>query len=132
MNSTKLYERNITRAFKSIKKFENDKNLPAPRLPDVSKETLIKKSDEMKSVLKDIYENCIKSHNESKCGNVPPKILLIFDNNDSMKLIFSIDNDKNDLKFEKALEEASNGFFSKSAKTAKRLKCKMTIFLGKK
>ena len=132
VNSTKLYERNITRAFKSIKKFENDKNLPAPRLPDVSKETLIKKSDEMKSVLKDIYENCIKSHNESKCGNVPPKILLIFDNNDSMKLIFSIDNDKNDLKFEKALEEASNGFSSKSAKTAKRLKCKMTIFLREK
>jgi hypothetical protein len=42
-----------------------------------------------------------------------------------MKLIFSIDNDKNDLKFEKALEEASNGV------SLKRLKCEMSIFLGK-
>ena len=49
-----------------------------------------------------------------------------------MKLIFSIDNDKNDLKFEKALEEASNGFSSKSAKTVKRLKCEMSIFLSEK
>lgn len=88
VNLENLIERNKSRAYKSIKDFENNPELPAPRLPDVSKDNFKTVVVRIKETLIDLYGSCINTHDNKKCGTRKINQLLLFDNNISLKNIF--------------------------------------------
>jgi hypothetical protein len=89
-----LVKRNLNRTIVSIDKFTQDTSLPAPRLPDISPNNFKKKIKLIINVLLDLYKNCIKYSVEKKCGTQRIDDLLIFDNSDSMQLVFDSKKDK--------------------------------------
>jgi len=89
-----LIKRNKSRAYSAIEKFEEDNTNPAPRLPDVSNETLKKVVTNIKNVLIDLYDSCVLHHNDEKCGSKKIDQLLLFDNNgSSLKHVFDSQKD---------------------------------------
>lgn len=84
-----LITRNMSRFKQAFKLFMSDTiNNPAPRLPNITKETFNESILTIKKTVNDMYSECILSQNESKCGNESIDRLLVFSNDESMKLEF--------------------------------------------
>jgi energy-coupling factor transporter ATP-binding protein EcfA2 len=76
-----LVKRNQSRAYDSVKEFNNDKTTPAPRLPKVDRDTFEKLIKQIKNTLIEMYDSCVKSKYDKTCGTVRIDRLLLFDNN---------------------------------------------------
>lgn len=99
-----LIQRNINRAMTNIKKFIDNGNSNAPRLPDISRTNFKRATDTILKTLITLRNVCLRlsKPNDLRCGNdeqTPPKptnlinskgkyVLLIFDNNNRSKLIY--------------------------------------------
>lgn len=99
-----LIQRNINRAMTNIKKFIDNGNSNAPRLPDISRTAFKSATDTILKTLITLRNVCLRlsKPNDLRCGNdeqTPPKptnlinskgkyVLLIFDNNNRSKLIY--------------------------------------------
>ena len=91
-----LITRNINRTLESINSFLKNPENPAPRLPDIEKNSFKETVSTIRNVLLDLYENCITSHDESKCGTQKINNLLLFDNSGKV-MILKFDSEKNNL-----------------------------------
>ena len=67
--------------FKGIKEF-NMSTGNAPRLPDVRPAVFTKQVKLISDVLVNLYDMCILSHDESKCGDIKINRLVLFKNQD--------------------------------------------------
>ena len=84
-----LIERNKSRFKSAFELFMKDPiNNPAPRLPNITKETFNYSILTIKKTVNDMYSECILTKNESKCGKEKIDRLLVFSNDESMKLEF--------------------------------------------
>ena len=100
VNLNKLIERNKSRAFNAIEEFKIDNKKPAPRLPDISINTFQPIVETIKNTLINLYNNCIKSYETTKCGEIKINRLFLFDNNGSkleLKFDSYIDNNNDTL-----------------------------------
>jgi hypothetical protein len=88
LNIDDLIIRNITRFEKSLQKFNIDNSNPAPRIPNIEYKYIEKHVYEIRNLLLKIYNKCIIDHNVYTCNKYKINKLLIFDNNNEMKLIF--------------------------------------------
>lgn len=89
VNMENLARRNKSRASLAVRKFKENENEPAPRLPDVSVKELKKNMKQYKNILNEMYTDCIESYSVEKCGDRQINRLLVFDNNGrDLSLIF--------------------------------------------
>jgi hypothetical protein len=86
VNLDNLVKRNKSRAIFSIENYINNKDLPAPRLPDVSKEILKKNKFLVKKSFDEILKKCITK--KIDCGNNEIRLLAFNNDGDTMKLIY--------------------------------------------
>lgn len=87
-----LVQRNKSRAYSAMIKFQQNHNDPAPRLPDVSEKKFKLVVSNIYNVLINLYNSCIINYDKNieKCGRKKINQLLIFDNNgSSMKLLYN-------------------------------------------
>jgi len=84
-----LIERNKSRFKHAFELFMNNPEInPAPRLPNITKETFNESNLTIKKTVHDMYSQCVLTKNESKCGKEKIDRLLVFSNNQSMTLEF--------------------------------------------
>lgn len=99
-----LIERNKSRFKSAFGLFMNDSiNNPAPRLPNITKETFNDSILTIKKTVNDMYSECVLTKNESKCGKEKIDRLLVFSNNESMTLEFDSIKDE-PVKFEDVIK----------------------------
>ena len=77
-----LIKRNKSRAYDTIQTFKRNNALPAPRLPNVSREIIVKTALQIYDVLLNLYDSCILTHDTEICGERKIDQLLLFDNNE--------------------------------------------------
>lgn len=78
-----LIKRNKSRAYHAIQMFRQNNALPAPRLPNVSREIFEKTVSQIYDVLLKLYDSCILTHDTEICGERKIDQLILFDNNES-------------------------------------------------
>ena len=111
VNIPNLVERNKSRAYSGYLNYISDKTQNhAFRLPNVNEEKITDLVTSIKTKLKTLYENCIKTNNEIVCGEKKIDRLLIFDNNGKKhKLVFDSYIDIiDDYEFEKIIDASIN------------------------
>ena len=95
----RLMKRNKSRAYERAEKFMRAGGVrgqqPAPRLPDISRETFEHTFTQIyDTMFETIRKNCFEAKN-AFCGDIPIKHMLVFDNNSRpMTLVANLSKDK--------------------------------------
>jgi hypothetical protein len=96
-NLKTLIERNKSRFIKAFNSFITDsKNNAAPRLPNIIMEPFNNIILNIQKTVDDMYGHCVLTKNESKCGKENIDRLLVFSNNEEMRLEFDSKIHNND------------------------------------
>ena len=117
-----LILRNKSRAYKGISNFQKNDTNPAPRFPDCSREELEKKVTHLKNVLIDLYSSCVFSHDVNKCGTSKINRLLVFDNNNSLHIIF--DSNDNNKGIDQFISTISSALYTNGGRKSNKKKTK--------
>lgn len=84
-----LITRNMSRFKQAFTLFMGDPiNNPAPRLPNITKETFNESILTIKKTVNEMYKECVLDKNESKCGTEHIDRLLVYSNDKELKLEF--------------------------------------------